>query len=354
MEDNNNRTELSSLGEFGLIDHITKQIKIYNESTLYGIGDDAAVLKFDNKVVLVSTDLLAENIHFDLSYTPLKHLGYKAAVVNFSDIAAMNGVPKQLTVSIALSNRFSLEAIEEIYSGIRMACDVYRVDLIGGDTSASSSGLFMSLTVIGEAEENEVVFRNGAGENDLLCVSGDLGGAYMGLLLLEREKQVFKVNPNMQPDLSNYEYVLSRQLKPEARTNIRQALFDAGIKPSSMIDISDGLASETLHICRQSKKGCNIFEDKIPIDIATISAAEDFHLDPTIAALNGGEDYELLFTVSLSDYEKIKNIEGISVIGHITDENSGCNLVSRSGQSLPINAQGWDALLTKEKPNLDI
>jgi thiamine-monophosphate kinase len=353
MDQETKRTELSSLGEFGLIDHLTKNIRLKNSSSIFGVGDDAAVLNFGKKHVLVSTDLLVENIHFDLSYTPLKHLGYKAAIVNFSDIAAMNGVPKQLTVSVALSNRFSLEAIEEIYDGITRACEKYGVDLIGGDTSSSTSGLFLSLTIIGEALEEEVVYRSGAAENDLLCVSGDLGGAYLGLLLLEREKQVFAVNPNMQPDLESYEYVLGKLLKPEARTDLRSRLLEAGIKPTAMIDISDGLASEILHICHQSKKGCQVFEDKIPIDVATISAAENFNIDPSIAALNGGEDYELLFTIPLSDFEKIKAFADISVIGHISDAASGCNLVSRSGQSVPLNAQGWDALLKKQLPLKD-
>ena len=346
------RTELSALGEFGLIEHLTKDLVIKHSSTIKGVGDDAAVLKFGKSVTLVSTDLLVENIHFDLSYMPLRHLGYKAAVVNFSDIAAMNGVPKQLTVAMAVSNRFSLEAVEEIYAGIKLACERYKVDLVGGDTSSSISGLFLSLTIIGEADEGEVVYRSGAKENDLICVSGDLGGAYLGLLLLEREKKVFEANPEMQPDLGDYEYVLGRQLKPEARTDIREKLLQAGIKPTSMIDISDGLASEVLHLCRNSHTGCVIFEEKIPLDISTEEAARAFHLDASIAALNGGEDYELLFTVPLGDYDKISKLKEISIIGHITEKAAACNLVTRSGQSIPLTAQGWDALLKKDKPVL--
>lgn len=352
QEETPQRTELSSMGEFGLIDHLTKDITLRNTSSIKGVGDDAAVLDYAGVQTLVSTDLLVESIHFDLTYTPLKHLGYKAAIVNFSDIAAMNGIPQQITVSLALSNRFSLQAVDELYAGIKLACRKYEVDLVGGDTSSSTSGLIISITVIGEINSGEAVLRNGANETDLICVSGDLGAAYLGLLLLEREKQVFKSNPGMQPELHDYEYILQRQLKPEARTDIRPLLKELGIKPTSMIDISDGLASEILHICRQSGKGCDVFEEKIPIDTATAAAAEDFHIDPAVAALNGGEDYELLFTIPLSDYEKLKTSAKISIIGHIREKSAGCNLISRSGQSVPLTAQGWDALLKKEQPKI--
>jgi len=341
------RTELSDLGEFGLIEHLTKDIKLYNPSTLKGVGDDAAVISIDDKnVVLVSTDLLAEGIHFDMVYTPLKHLGYKAAIVNFSDIFAMNATPKQLLVSIALSNRYSLEAIEELYEGIKYACEKYKVDLVGGDTTSSQSGLIISMTIIGSATKEEVVYRNGAMENDLICVSGNLGAAYIGLLVLEREKQVFKANPNIQPDLDGNDYVLQRQLKPEAKAEIIKALKENSIKPTAMIDISDGLASEIIHICKQSNKGCQIFEEKIPIDAQTAMLAEEFNIMPTVAAMNGGEDYELLFTVKQSDYEKINKIKNISIIGYITHVNNGVNLITNSS-SIPINAQGWDGLKNK-------
>ncbi len=344
IEQNGIRTELSELGEFGLIDHLTKNIVLKNKSSIKGVGDDAAVIKAGEKFLLISTDLLTEGVHFDLTYMPLKHLGYKAAIVNFSDIAAMNGLPKQITVGLSASNRFSVEALEEIYTGIYLACEKYGVDLIGGDTTSSASNLFLSLTVIGEADEKDITYRGTAKKNDLICVSGDLGAAYMGLLLLEREKQVFKANPDMQPELQGHDYILSRQLKPEARIDIIKQLKEKKIKPSSMIDISDGLASEIKHICKNSKLGCQIYEDKIPIDITTVNMAEEFKIDPTIAALSGGEDYELLFTINQSDYEKVKDIEGISVIGHMTDISEGEHLISRSGTAIQLKAQGWDGM----------
>ncbi len=338
------RTELEELGEFGLISHLTADIEIRNESTIKGIGDDAAVIDNKDKLTLVSTDLLVEGVHFDLSYTPLKHLGYKAAVVNFSDIAAMNGIPKQLFVGLSVSSRFTVEALDELYDGIKMACTRYKVDLAGGDTTSSASGLFLALTVTGEAEKGEVVYRNTANENDLICVSGDLGSAYIGLLLLEREKQVFLADPDMQPDLQGYDYILERQLKPEPRLDINEKLKKAGILPTSMIDISDGLASEILHICNDSNLGCRIYEEKIPIDIITGNTAAEFNIQPVTAAMNGGEDYELLFTISMNDFEKIKELEDISVIGHITDLNAGCCLVSTDGVLVDIKAQGFDHL----------
>ncbi len=338
------RTEIGDLGEFGLINHLTQDVILKNSSTVAGVGDDAAVIDNSEKMTLVSTDLLVEGIHFDLSYSPLKHLGYKAAIVNFSDIAAMNGIPKQLVVGLAVSNRFSVEALDELYDGIKLACDKYQVDLVGGDTTSSTSGLFVSMTIIGEANKEEITYRIGAQEGDLLCVSGNLGAAYMGLLLLEREKEVYKANPQMQPELEGNDYVLQRQLKPEARVDINKQLKENNIIPTAMIDISDGLASEILHICKQSEKGCNLYEEKIPIDAATAILCEEFQLVPTIAALSGGEDYELLFTIKQSDYDKIKNIKEVTVIGHITDKNSGANLVTAQGNSIPLTAQGWDAL----------
>ena len=338
------RTEISEIGEFGLIERLTRNIRIKNPGTITGVGDDAAVIDVKDQMMLLSTDLLIEGVHFDLTYVPLKHLGYKAAVVNFSDIAAMHGVPKQITVSVAISNRFSAEAMDELYSGILMACEKYDVDLVGGDTSSSLSGLFISVTVTGEAKKEEIVYRNGAGEGDLICVTGDLGGAYIGLLILEREKHVYKADPNMQPELYGYEYVLSRQLKPEARTDIRKLLGDINVKPTAMIDISDGLASEILHICKRSSTGCRLFEEKIPIDEETRRLALEFKIIPSVCALNGGEDYELLFTVKQSDYEKIKDIAGITVIGHITAMKEGSRLVTGDGKLIPITAQGWDAL----------
>lgn len=339
-----NRTELQELGEFGLINHLTRNIKLKNESSVKGVGDDAAVIDNGNKITLVSTDLLIEGVHFDLSYTPLKHLGYKAVVVNVSDIVAMNGKANQITVSISISNRFSVEAIEEIYSGVLLACDNYNVDLVGGDTTSSVSGLYISITVIGEADKEKIVYRDTAGEGDLVFVSGDLGAAYAGLLLLEREKQVFNADPDMQPDLEGNDYILGRQLKPEARIDIVKRLDEIKILPTSMIDISDGLASEILHICNDSALGCSIYEDKIPIDPTTVNKATEFNIDPTTFALNGGEDYELLFTVKQSDYERLKDVVEITPIGHMTSKESGVNLISRNRTQVPITAQGWDAL----------
>jgi thiamine-monophosphate kinase len=344
MLENKERTELTTLGEFGLIKHLTEHVELYNLSTIKGIGDDAAVIKYDDdKHTLVSTDMLIEGVHFDLSYAPLKHLGYKAITVNLSDICAMNGTPKQVTVSIAASNRFSVEALEELYAGILFACQKYNVDLIGGDTSSTTSGLIISVTAIGEAKKEDIVYRNGAQEKDLLCVSGDLGGAYMGLQILEREKFVFKDNPNVQPDLEGNDYILERQLKPEARIDIVELLKGLGVKPTSMIDISDGLASELIHICTQSEVGCELYEDKIPLDPQTFDRAREFNLDPTVCALSGGEDYELLFTIPISDFEKIKNLPDFTIIGHITPKESGINLIAKAGTSHPITAQGWNA-----------
>lgn len=344
MLENSTRTELSAMGEFALIKHLTEHFEIKNESTLKGVGDDAAVIQYGaGKQTLVSTDLLVEGVHFDLTYVPLKHLGYKAIMVNLSDIYAMNGTPRQVTVSYAASNRFSVEAMEELYAGMLVACKKYGVDLIGGDTTSSTSGLVISVTAIGECEEGQAVYRNGAKEKDLLCVSGDLGGAYMGLQLLEREKFVFKDNPNLQPDLDGNDYILERQLKPEARRDVVEYLHKIGVKPTSMIDVSDGLASEILHLCDQSQVGCELYEEKIPIDLQTYERARDFGLDPTVCALSGGEDYELLFTVSMSDYEKLKEAQDITIIGHMTAKTSGTNLVTKSGGSHPLTAQGWKA-----------
>ena len=344
MFENKGRTEIEQLGEFGLIDHLTKNFEIKNKNSVKGIGDDAAVVSFDGKKALISTDLLLEGIHFDLAYTPLKHLGYKAIQVNLSDIYAMNGTASQVTVSIGLSSKFPLEAIEELYQGISIACEKYGVDLVGGDTSSSKQGLVISVTSIGYADEKDICYRDGANEGDLLCVSGDLGGAYIGLQLLEREKNIFLENPNIQPDLEGKDYIVERQLKPESRKDIVEALKLMKIKPTSMIDISDGLASEILHICKQSNKGCNLYEEKIPIDPMTYDTARDFGIDPTVSALNGGEDYELLFTIKQSDFEKIKNNPDISIIGHITEASAGCNMISKSEIVHPIIAQGWNSL----------
>ena len=349
MENSNVKlTPLSELGEFGLIDKLTSDIEIKNTSTLLGIGDDAAVIKPKNDMLtLVSKDLLLEGVHFDITYTPLKHLGYKTAVVNFSDIAAMNGKPKQLLVGIGVGAKFSVEAIEEIYVGIKKACEVYGVDFIGGDTTSSVSGLVISATVIGEVEKDKIVYRKGANPNDLICVSGDLGGAYMGLLILEREKKVFQANPDIQPDLTQHDYLLQRQLKPEARTGVVELLAKNDILPTSMIDVSDGLASDIMHICKASNTGCVISEEKIPIDQTTFDLAKEFNIVPTVTALNGGEDYELLFTVKQSDYDKIKSIEGISVIGYMTDPSEGERLITSDNLSIELKAQGWDALKRK-------
>lgn len=336
------RTELSALGEFGLIDHLTSNLKTFHKSTLKGVGDDAAVIDNGDDVMLVSKDLLVEGVHFDLTYTPLRHLGYKAAVVNISDIVAMNGTATQMLVGISVSNRFSVEALDELYAGIRLACEKYKVDLVGGDTTSSVSGLFLSITVIGKAKKEEVVYRNTAREHDLICVSGDLGGAYIGLLLLEREKQVYKANPQMQPELEGNDYVLERQLKPEARADVLVKLREAGVKPTSMIDISDGLASEILHIAKDSGLGCRIYENKIPIDVVTADIAAEFKLDPTTAAMNGGEDYELLFTVDVNDFDKVKELKGIHIIGHMLEKAEGEYLISNGGSLYPIEAQGFN------------
>ena len=339
------RTEISSLGEFGLIRRLTEGIELKNESSKYGVGDDAAVLSYPTeKQVLITTDLLMEGVHFDLIYVPLKHLGYKAAVVNFSDIYAMNGTPKQITVSLALSKRFSVEDMEELYAGIRLACEEYDVDIVGGDTSSSLTGLAISITCIGEADKDKVVYRNGAKETDLVCVTGDLGAAYMGLQLLEREKVALKGKTDVQPDFSGKEYLLERQLKPEARRDIIKKLAEEGIQPTSMMDISDGLSSELLHICTQSKVGCRVYEEHIPIDYQTAVMAEEFNMNLTTCALNGGEDYELLFTVPISDHERISEMEGVKLIGHITKPELGCALITRDGQEFELKAQGWNPL----------
>jgi thiamine-monophosphate kinase len=345
LEDKNqNRTSLAELGEFGLINHITKYFKIENSSTIKAIGDDAAVLDASEKQTLVTTDLLIEGVHFDLSYMPLKHLGYKAVMVNLSDVYAMNGTAEQITVSIAVSNRFPLEAIEELYAGIQLACDTYKVDLVGGDTTSSTKGILISVTAIGKANKDEVVYRNGAKPTDLIVVTGDLGAAYLGLQVLEREKQVFQVDPNNQPDLDAYTYLIERQLKPEARKDISGLIKELDVKPTSMIDISDGVSSELFHICTQSKVGCKIYEDKLPLDPQVISTCEEFELDSTMVALSGGEDYELLFTVPTSDFDKIKGNPNFSIIGHITEENQGLQLITRANQEIELKAQGWNSL----------
>ena len=345
LEDKNqSRTSLSELGEFGLINHITQHFSIGQKTTVKGVGDDAAVLDASDLQTLVTTDLLIEGVHFDLSYMPLKHLGYKSVMVNLSDVYAMNGQAEQITVSIAVSNRFTLEAIEELYAGIQLACETYKVDLIGGDTTSSTKGILISVTAIGKANKEDVVYRDGAKETDLIVVSGDLGAAYLGLQVLEREKQVFQVNPNNQPDLDNYTYLIERQLKPEARKDIPTLLSELEVKPTAMIDISDGLSSEIMHICSQSKVGCKIYEDKIPLDPQVISTCEEFQIDSTMVALSGGEDYELLFTVSIDDYDKIKANPHLTVIGHITEKNQGMNLVTRANQEIELKAQGWNAL----------
>lgn len=338
------RTEISTIGEFGLIKRLTDKFKIVNASTIKGVGDDAAVLDYKEKKVLVTTDLLLEGIHFDLMYVPLKHLGYKAAVVNFSDIYAMNGQPKQMTVSLGVSKRFSVEDLEQIYEGMELACNHYGVDLIGGDTSASLTGLTISVTCIGEGEKDKIVYRNGARANDLICVSGDLGSAYMGLQLLEREKIVFSANENAQPDFEGKDYILQRQLKPEARKDIVKSLAESGIVPTAMMDISDGLSSELIHICSQSNTGCRIYEDKIPINYQAAVMAEEINMSIVTAALNGGEDYELLFTVPIEDYDKIVTMENVGIIGHMTKPELGLNLVGREGEEIGLKAQGWNSL----------
>ncbi len=342
--ENQNTTEISSLGEFGLIDRLTRDFPLRNESSVKGVGDDAAVLRYGEKDVLVTTDLLLEGIHFDVRYVPLKHLGYKAAIVNFSDIYAMGGTPRQITVSLGVSSRFTVEHIEAIYSGIRLACGIYGVDLVGGDTSASVTGLVISVTCIGDCEKGQAVQRDGAQPTDIICVSGDLGAAYMGLQLLERENRVSAgAGKEFQPDFSGKEYILERQLKPEARKDVVEALRKAGVHPTSMMDVSDGLSSELLHICKSSHVGCRVYEDRIPIDYQTAVMAEELNMNLVTAAMNGGEDYELLFTVPLVDREKIEAIPGITMIGYVTKPELGAALVTRDGQELPIRAQGWNA-----------
>lgn len=343
FEDKNKAlSDLEQLGEFGLIKSLTEEFDIKHKTTIKAIGDDAAVLNHEQTTV-VSTDLLVEGVHFDVTYMPMKHLGYKAVVVNLSDIYAMNATPQQITVSLAVSSRYSVEALDAIYAGVKQACDYYNVDLVGGDTTSSLAGLMISVTAIGTAPQEDIVYRNGAKEHDLLCVSGDLGAAYMGLQVLEREKAVFKDNPNMQPDLSGYDYILERQLKPEARHDVIKALADMKVKPTAMMDISDGLASEIMHICDQSEVGAQIYEEKIPIDYATYKAAEDFNLNATMGALNGGEDYELLFTIDQKDYDVVSTIPGVSIIGHIADKNAGASMVTRAEQVVELQAQGWNA-----------
>ncbi len=337
----NKRTEISEYGEFGLIRHLTSNIKLVNDSSRIGVGDDAAVLDYRGKEVLVTSDLLLEGIHFDLTYTPLKHLGYKAAVVNFSDIYAMNGQPRQLIVSIGISKRFSVEDLEEFYEGLQLACDNYGVDIVGGDTSSSMTGLTLSLTCLGVGEKENIVLRSGARDNDLICVSGDLGAAYMGLQLLEREKHVYKQTDGVQPDFSGKEYILERQLKPEARKDIINLLTEKGILPTSMIDISDGLSSELLHICTNSECGCRVYEEQIPIDYQTAVMAEEMNMNLTTVALNGGEDYELLFTVPLSAHETVRQLPSIKVIGHICAKKMGSRLITRDGNEIDLKAQGW-------------
>lgn len=338
--------KISELGEFKLIDRLTKDIRHYNKSTLHGIGDDCAVMDYSGKKLLATTDVLLEGIHFDLTYTPLKHLGYKAAVVNFSDIYAMNGEPKQILVTLGVSSRFEVEDLEEIYAGIILACDKYKVDFVGGDTSASMTGLTLNITCLGEGEDGKIVYRSGANVTDLVCVSGNLGAAYMGLQILEREKRVFEQvkDPHFQPDFATKEYILERQLKPEARRDIIERLRESGIQPTAMMDVSDGLSSEVMHICQSSDCGCEIYEEKIPIDYLTATTAEELNMNLTTVALNGGEDYELLFTVPLADYDKIKSLDDIHVIGHITPKEKGTLLITREGTTIPFRAQGWNSL----------
>jgi len=344
IEDKNpQRTSLEEMGEFGLIDHLTQNFKLSQPSSLMGIGDDAAVLDFADKKTVVSTDMLVEGVHFDLSYMPLKHLGYKSVIVNLSDIYAMNAMATQVTVSIAVSNRFPLEALEEFYEGVATACKIYHVDLVGGDTTSSNKGMIISVTALGVADDEDIVYRKGSKANDLLVVSGDLGGAYLGLQVLEREKEVFKVNPNSQPDLEPYSYIVERQLKPEARKDVVELLKKLEVKPTSMIDISDGLSSEILHLCKRGEVGCNLFEDQIPLDPTVISTAEEFKMDSTMIALGGGEDYELLLTVDQGDYPKIKANPNLTVIGHMTQKSEGAHLVTRAKTKIPLTAQGWNS-----------
>lgn len=342
--DTGKKTPISTLGEFGLIRHLTEEVKLENTSSKYGVGDDCAVLEYPDKQVLVTTDLLMEGVHFDLVYVPLKHLGYKAVMVNLSDIYAMNGTPRQITVSLAISKRFSVEDMEELYAGMRLACEAHHVDIVGGDTTSSLTGLAISITAIGDAQKEKIVYRNGAHETDLICVSGNLGAAYMGLQLLEREKSVFMGESNVQPDFAGKEYLLERQLKPEARGDIISALTEAGIQPTAMMDISDGLSSELMHICKQSGTGCRVYEEHIPLDYQTAVMAEELNMNVTTCALNGGEDYELLFTVPLADYDKVSKLKDVHLIGHITKPELGCMLITRDGGEMELKAQGWQAL----------
>ncbi|MGM0650189.1 MAG: thiamine-phosphate kinase [Bacteroidota bacterium] len=343
------KQSIKDLGEFGLIKHLTSDIRAGNKSTIESIGDDCAVFNHGNRDSLISSDILMEGIHFDLVYTPLKHLGYKSVIVNISDIYAMNGQPEQVVVSLAISSKFSLKAAEELYEGIKKACRMYNVDLVGGDTSSSLTGMAIGVTAIGSVEKGKAVKRNTAGDKELICVSGDLGAAYLGLQLLNREKEIFVKDPKIQPELDKYPYLIERQLKPEARKDIIKLLSENQITPTSMIDVSDGLSSDILHIATQSKLGCRLYEDKIPIALETQRAAEDFNLDPGIPALNGGEDYELLFTVSLEDHPKIQSLPGISIIGHMVVEKEKYMLVARNGNEVPLEAQGWNALLNQDK-----
>lgn len=340
----NKRTPISTLGEFGLIRHLTEGIQLENASSKYGVGDDCAVLEYTDKQLLVTTDLLMEGVHFDLTYVPLKHLGYKAVMVNLSDIYAMNGTPRQITVSLAISKRFGVEDMEELYAGMRLACEAHHVDIVGGDTTSSLTGLAISITAIGEADREKVTYRNGARDTDLICVSGNLGAAYMGLQLLEREKSVFMGETAVQPDFAGKEYLLERQLKPEARGDIVRALSEAGIQPTAMMDISDGLSSELMHICKQSATGCRVYEEHIPLDYQTAVMAEELNMNVTTCALNGGEDYELLFTVPLADYDKVSKLKDVRLIGHITKPELGCMLITRDGGEMELKAQGWQAL----------
>ncbi|MFT4697652.1 MAG: thiamine-monophosphate kinase [Flavobacteriaceae bacterium] len=341
---NNSKTNISELGEFGLIEHLTKNFTLKQKSSVKGIGDDAAVLESEEKQLVVTTDLLVEGVHFDLSYMPLKHLGYKAVVVNLSDVYAMNAEATQITVSIAVSNRFPVEALEELYEGISAAANYYNVDVVGGDTTSTTSGLIISITAIGRAKKDTIVYREGANDNDLLVVTGDIGAAYLGLQVLEREKKVFQVNPNSQPDLDAYTYLIERQLKPEARKDVSKLLSDLEVQPTSMIDISDGLSSEIIHLCKNSKVGCNLFEDKIPLDPQVVATCEEFNMDSTTIALSGGEDYELLFTVKQEDFPKIKANPNFSIIGHMTQESEGMHLITRANTKIPLIARGWNSL----------
>lgn len=344
FENKDNRTEISTIGEFGLIEHLKGFIENKNPSTVTGIGDDAAVIDHGTHLEVITNDLLIEGVHFDLTYAPLKHLGYKAVMVNLSDVFAMNATPSQITVGLALSNRFSLEAVEELYRGMLLACSRFGVDLVGGDTSSSLTGMVISITATGRVKKDQITYRGTANVNDLICVSGNLGAAYIGLQILNREKKIFMENPDVQPDLEGNDYVLERQLKPEARGDIIQEFRDKNVVPTSMIDISDGLASELMHICKNSSKGCRIYENKLPIDPETVSRCEEFNLNPTVCALNGGEDYELLFTIKQADFEKIKEAKAVSVIGHITEESAGLAMVDAGDHEVPLKARGWDSL----------